>query len=197
HVFKIKQGEAVRMGIEDSALFVLTPYSDDEPTINRSFRFGAVAAEPLTAVATPFLGIDDNKPGAPRRHRVKAIFDGSGEVAGFTHEGIDKGVLEGQRDSNNAVNEDGFGIDPEAKIIVVADGMGGLGKGDQASAVGVQSVLDFAKTMNLGEAFLGAHQAVRANCEGGACVASAVKIHPDGTVETAIAGDARLWVLRP
>jgi len=59
----------------------------------------------------------------PRRGDVHVEIPGIGEVAGFTREGLDKGVLAGER--ANPVNEDVFAVDPNTGLIVVGDGMGG------------------------------------------------------------------------
>ncbi|MFO1518439.1 MAG: hypothetical protein U1F57_02045 [bacterium] len=184
----------------------IVPLTADEAAFNQyqswqARRAGAAApaAAPVTATPGRFLGIDANTPGAPRRHDVRMVFPGFGEVAGFTHEGIDKGTLDGSR--QHPVNEDGLGVATSLGMptLVIADGMGGMGKGDQASAWGVNKFVQDMETGNfdLGQAFLNAHDVVKSNCGGGACVASSVRIQPDGTVETAIVGDARVWVIRP
>ncbi|GEM_PF-5523851 len=156
---------------------------------------------PLNRFEAPILGTGSNSEAGPRRAEANVCFDGFGEASAHTSEGIDKHHLQEPRRYPHPINEDAFGIGTDSQgrpLLMVADGMGGHGNGDVASARAIESVLETLanEEVNLGEAFIRAHGAVRSAADGGATVASAVRIHPDGRVEAALAGDARLWLLR-
>jgi PPM family protein phosphatase len=181
--------------------------SDATPLLPKMFL---IPGEPIFATAP-------NEPNRPRRAQASLLIPGYGEVSAYTHEGIDKKVLRGER--TFPVNEDAFGmmLDPEGRpVLMVADGMGGHGSGDMASKIGVETTLRAlleGKTNSLGDAFLMGDQAIRTQYkesvqqwhgEGrkgeipkpGGTVATAVRIHPEGLVDVASTGDTRVWILR-
>ncbi|MCC7345398.1 MAG: protein phosphatase 2C domain-containing protein, partial [Deltaproteobacteria bacterium] len=119
------------------------------------------------AVETSFEGVlQDNAPGAPRRGAIAVREAGPdyGTASGATHEGV------GYKDSN----EDALvhGVDATgARYAVVLDGMGGMGRGDQASRLAGEVIqAEMSAHGDLMRAFRSAHEAVRRRYPGaGAC----------------------------
>jgi|GEM_PF-6251023 len=190
----------------------VVPLKTSEPVSSPS----AVKPLRLLAPGESVLATALNEPKNPRREEVYLRIPQYGEVAAYTHEGIDKKHMDGKRPY--PMNEDAFGImvDSEGRpFLMVADGMGGHDKGETASKLGVEIAVEAVRRGEAptpGNAFLAADGAIRESYQeaygkwfdGGSqgeaptsgTVASAARINPDGTVEVALSGDARLWVIR-
>ena len=79
----------------------------------------------------------------------------------------------------------------------MADGVSLSQQADRASASAVVTVLRHMRGPDdlLGLAMMEAHERIQTDGYDGQTVATAVQILPDGSVETAIAGDVELWIL--
>jgi len=164
-----------------------------------------------------FLGIDPNLPQKPRRAEHTILIPYFGEISAMTHEGIDKHVLVADR--AYPMNEDAYGIFIDSKerpVIIVADGLGGYEAGEVASARAIEGAFSVLASgeKSLGEAFMNGHREIQfynstriAEWNSGGqigpqptlakSVAAAARVNLDGSVEVALTGDARIWVLRP
>ncbi|MBL7685234.1 MAG: protein phosphatase 2C domain-containing protein, partial [Deltaproteobacteria bacterium] len=162
---------------------------------------------PLLRPNYPLLGSVPNLPTAPRNVVHQAFIPHVGETAAFTDVGLCKKHLKNSK--LPPVNEDAFGIGTDHQgnpVFVVADGLGGHGRGDEASKIMVENLLEnlSKKPLTLAEGFLAAHEKISqfnlAQSEAdkaAATVGGAVRINPDGTFEVALVGDIRFWILRP
>lgn len=149
------------------------------------------------------LAVQDNLPDKPRR----AAFAQNeptfayGSFAAHTDEGL----------GGKSVNEDAYGVLPEYGVAIVADGMGGMGGGDKASAVAVRKLAEIVKNPSwvgdLKQALIHAGRAVNEEVNppddptknaGTTAVAQRV-VQKNGRTYAEIAhvGDAGALVLRP
>lgn len=149
------------------------------------------------------LAIQDNQPGQPRRaayaqNQPTPIY---GSFAAHTDEGL----------GGKPVNEDSYGVLPEYGVGIVADGMGGMGGGDKASAVAVGKLAEIVKSPHwdgdLKQALILAGRAVNQevnppndpskNAGTTAVVQRVVQKNGRSFAEIAHVGDAGALVLRP
>ncbi len=96
-------------------------------------------AKKIDVEALP-LAVQDNQPDKPRRaaYAQNQPTFAYGSFAAHTDEGL----------GGKSVNEDAYGVLPEYGVAVVADGMGGMGGGDKASAVAVAKLAEIVKDPN-------------------------------------------------
>lgn len=97
-------------------------------------------------------------------------------------------------------NEDCFGLDPERRLWLVADGMGGYSSGEVASAIARDTVLaEYARIPDLERAVQEAHRAIKQAVEAGVggrgmgCTLVALALHGPH-FELAWVGDARAYL---
>lgn len=111
------------------------------------------------------------------------------EMAGATHAG-----------SARDHNEDAFGLDEELPAAVLADGMGGLSRGEVASATVVRSVLEGLRSGSTPEdAIRAAHRDILMDSKGSTqrmgATAVVLTVH-DGQLRIHWVGDSRAYLLR-
>lgn len=149
------------------------------------------------------LAVQDNQPDKPRRAAYAQNQPTStyGSFAAHTDEGL----------GGKPVNEDAYGVLPEYGVGIVADGMGGMGGGDKASAVAVGKLAEIVKSPNwdgdLKQALIQAGRAVNQEVnppsdptkKAGttAVVQRVVQKNGRTYAEIAHVGDAGALVLRP
>ena len=94
-------------------------------------------------------------------------------------------------------NEDRVGVSPQDNMAVVADGMGGYGKGDEAAQIAVEAFQDYPEDPN--EAAKSASQLMKSEGigSGGACYASAKITEDQGQkyVNISKAGDVKVMII--
>lgn len=148
-----------------------------------------------SAAPEPEMVAEDNRDGEPRRGRIDRREGDSayGTASASTHEG------EGYK----SVNEDALlqGIDVDGNhYAVVFDGMGGMGRGDQASRLAAEVIGREMRAHNdLARAIAVAHRAIRTEFPGAGTtvVAHRVLVGEDGRAELELihAGDAGAVVI--